>query len=258
MPEPQQTPGQGSFFQIPASAQKKLEDGWTRDNARLGESDGPDEEPRAVEAAAEAVAAARAEPPRPSSLPPVTREQMTEIEWPKGSGRFADYTPAEFALMKGITLQCARNEITRDELQNQMDTIHDLKTLGDAWLVEETPTHPPLSAVPSEPTGDPGRAHARVADPATSHAAAAAVGRREELRATQVAVLEVFKEYGLMHDEVLVQRYEEKMAEGKLPIQRPSGIRSRRSELVGQGLIRDSGDRVTLESNCKSNVWELV
>lgn len=63
--------------------------------------------------------------------PPRTRGRSGEgvigIEWPKGSGRFADYTEAEYAFMREFVRQYERSEITCEEMVNQVTTLHDLK-----------------------------------------------------------------------------------------------------------------------------------
>jgi hypothetical protein len=63
--------------------------------------------------------------------PPRTRDRsgegVIEIEWPKGSGRFADYTEAEYAFMREFVRQYERGEITCEEMVNQVTAFHDLK-----------------------------------------------------------------------------------------------------------------------------------
>ena len=63
--------------------------------------------------------------------PPRTRGRSGEgvigIEWPKGSGRFADYTEAEYAFMREFVRQYERSEITCEEMVNHVTTLHDLK-----------------------------------------------------------------------------------------------------------------------------------
>jgi hypothetical protein len=49
------------------------------------------------------------------------------IEWPPGSGRKAHYDDGEIAMMRGFIEQREAGEITFDELQNQVSTLHDLK-----------------------------------------------------------------------------------------------------------------------------------
>lgn len=91
-------------------------------------------------------------------------------------------------------------------------------------------------------------AHARRTDPGTSHEAAASV---RHVRESQQLILNTFRRCGPMHDRMLINVLRnEGMSE--------SGIRSRRAELVDQGLIRDSGDTVRLQTGRLSTVWEAV
>ena len=103
----------------------------------------------------------------------------------------------------------------------------------------------------------PERAHARRSDPLTSHAAAASI-TPDQLRASHVAVLAVFRRVGAMHDERLLAAYADvTLLHGTIgPRQSPSGLRTRRRELVDLGLLRDSGERVTLPSGRRSIIWE--
>jgi hypothetical protein len=97
-------------------------------------------------------------------------------------------------------------------------------------------------------------ARARRADPPTSHAAAASLG---DLRPAQREVLQLFRRFGPMHDRALVEAARHVGLE-----QSDSGLRSRRSELVEAGLVRDSGMEVQLTSAYQkprgSIVWELT
>lgn len=85
----------------------------------------------------------------------------------------------------------------------------------------------------------------RLNDPATSKAAA----HKLELRGSQKRVLEAFQLYGPMTDERAVKLID-RMS--------PSGVRSRRSELVVLGKLRDSGRKNTLDSGNEGIVWELA
>lgn len=79
------------------------------------------------------------------------------------------------------------------------------------------------------------------------------------LRDSQEAVLRLLRELGEMSDDLLVERYQAVAEEGNVSRQSPSGIRSRRSELVELGLVRDSGRKVILEpSGRRAIVWELT
>lgn len=98
---------------------------------------------------------------------------------------------------------------------------------------------------------------ARSTDPATSHAAARSI-RPGFLRDSQDAIVKLFRELGPMDDSLLVDRYQEAVLEGLRPNQSPSGIRTRRAELVDAGVVRDTGRTVRLESGRQATVWELL
>lgn len=100
-------------------------------------------------------------------------------------------------------------------------------------------------------------AYARNGDPWTSHAAASSLSA-EDLRATQAAVLACFKRFGAMYHEELQATYESTRHACGWPQQSVSGLRTRTSELVDGGLIRDSGRTVKLASNKSSIVWEVA
>jgi hypothetical protein len=88
----------------------------------------------------------------------------------------------------------------------------------------------------------------RQTDPETSHDAAASVRNRTE---TQEGILNALYEWGKMTDQELVDWYEGPKAS-------PSGLRTRRAELVKMGKVRDSGQRVVLPSGRRAIVWEIA
>lgn len=92
------------------------------------------------------------------------------------------------------------------------------------------------------------RTSARTTDPETSHQAAASVHNISYVQRTVLSVLRVEP----MTDEMLVHivNYRTLMS--------PSGIRTRRAELVALGLVRDSGERAILKTGRKAIVWEAV
>jgi len=65
----------------------------------------------------------------------------------------------------------------------------------------------------------------------------------------------MFQRFGPMYDQSLVQQYQDH-GEG-YPQQSESGIRTRRRELVDQGVLEDSGEKVVLQSGRKSIVWRI-
>ena len=88
---------------------------------------------------------------------------------------------------------------------------------------------------------------ARTTDPETSHRAAASVKRICE---SQQAILDALRTHGPMHDELIFACVSDLMS--------PSGARTRRSELVRDGLVRDSMKRAKTASNRETIIWEAV
>ena len=85
----------------------------------------------------------------------------------------------------------------------------------------------------------------RRSDPATSHAAAESVG---DVRLRQLAVLRVLVHNPGLTDEQIASNYVG-------PVQSPSGLRTRRSELVALALVEDSGARARMLSGRLAIVW---
>lgn len=96
------------------------------------------------------------------------------------------------------------------------------------------------------------QARARRGDPDTSHAAAASV---DSLRDKARGVLTVLWHYGPGTDEQLAGRYALMRAYDEVPEQSPSGLRTRRAELVGLGLVRDTGERRAISTGRHAIVW---
>ncbi|WP_051103521.1 hypothetical protein [Terracoccus sp. 273MFTsu3.1] len=90
---------------------------------------------------------------------------------------------------------------------------------------------------------------ARATDPETSHEAAASVG---DVRESQRFVHSLLKASGGATDEALVNTTQNL----GFPIS-PSGLRTRRSELVRLGLVEDSGERERLASGRRAIVWRV-
>jgi hypothetical protein len=103
-------------------------------------------------------------------------------------------------------------------------------------------------------------AGARATDPESSHEAAEQA--RQKLRSSQDAVLRVFKLYGAMSDEMLVRVYESLMKKEPsiFPQQTPSGLRTRRHELVLREKIVYSGkrDESLGDRRIKPRIWRLA
>lgn len=89
------------------------------------------------------------------------------------------------------------------------------------------------------------RAHARADDPRTSLEAADSV---TDLTGKQQLVLNTLAAYGPMTDEQLVDL---------LPKMSPSGVRSRRSELVERGLVVDSGAFGFTKMQRRTIIWKV-
>lgn len=121
---------------------------------------------------------------------------------------------------------------------------------------EETPS---LFAVEYETRTDPlqpvrMKAVARNSDPITSHQAAASV---KDINKTHERVLEVLERYGPATDEE-IERYYFNLAQlFDWPSASPSGLRSRRAELVALGKVYDTGERGKTASGRATAIWEL-
>ena len=107
----------------------------------------------------------------------------------------------------------------------------------------------------SDPTFFDSRPVARSTDPETSHQAAASVTNLTE---KQDAVLDCLRTMGPSTDQMIQVRYANLFSFGHAPRQSGSGLRTRRAELVRKGLVRDTGERVTLSSGRKAIVWEVT
>lgn len=92
------------------------------------------------------------------------------------------------------------------------------------------------------------QAHARASDPSTSHAAAASI-RSAEITELQIWILDVLE--SPLSDEQIWNELT-KRHPGRLT---PSGVRTRRSELVDDGRILDSGRKTSTAAGRKSIVW---
>ena len=93
---------------------------------------------------------------------------------------------------------------------------------------------------------------ARKTDPATSFEAAASIDENK-LTKTQAFILKCLRRPGT--DFALAERYANYKT---APLASPSGLRSRRAELVESGIVVDSGLRERLPSGRNAIVWELA
>jgi hypothetical protein len=89
---------------------------------------------------------------------------------------------------------------------------------------------------------------ARRYDPSTSHEAAASVNN---VRESQLYILRLLRSRGPSTDEELWRCIPNNIIS-------VSGARSRRSELVGLGLVKDSGIRRKTKANRQTIVWEVT
>lgn len=133
--------------------------------------------------------------------------------------------------------------------------------------VREAPGQMALFAPPAPPPaprlGDTTTPRARAEDPENAHRAAARAAG--DLTLKQKSVLEVITTYGPMHDEHLVHFYREartqQLARGfgaLYPDLTDSSIRSRRNELVGLGMVRDTGRETRTARGGPTTIWEVV
>lgn len=93
--------------------------------------------------------------------------------------------------------------------------------------------------------------YARKTDPGTSHLAARSV---QNISPTQQAILGLLREG--MNDESLINVYTALVRVGSAPAASESGIRSRRAELVKQGLVVDTGERSKMTTGRLATVWK--
>lgn len=96
---------------------------------------------------------------------------------------------------------------------------------------------------------DEPKAKARATDPETSHEAAASVKVRESQR----DVLKVLREFGPLTD-MGISRWSHKFGIR----QSPSGLRTRRKELVNKGLVEWTGRWERLPSGRRARVWRVI
>jgi hypothetical protein len=96
--------------------------------------------------------------------------------------------------------------------------------------------------------------HARTLDPSTSHQAAASI---LETRTTMRVILHILAK-GNATDEVIGYVYDGLVAADRAPMASPSGVRSRRAELVELELVEDSGERRPLSTGRRAIVWQIT
>lgn len=97
----------------------------------------------------------------------------------------------------------------------------------------------------------------RETDPDTSRAAAASISA-DRMRETQRVIVEILDRFGPACDEDIAVYARQLESLGEAPKQSPSGLRSRRAELVAAGVVRDSGERAKTSSGRQTIVWEIA
>lgn len=95
---------------------------------------------------------------------------------------------------------------------------------------------------------------ARNTDPTTSKAAADSVAVTDAT-ATQLAILAILDTYGASTDEQIAEAYDVLTSRRQAPRVSPSGLRTRRAELVTAGLVVDSGVKGTTRAGRSCIVW---
>lgn len=98
------------------------------------------------------------------------------------------------------------------------------------------------------------RAVARRTDPETSHQAAASV---RDISKTHERILEVLDRYGPATDEEIYSYYFNLAQLFEWPPASPSGLRSRRAELVTLGKVYDTGNKGHTSAGRPTTIWEL-
>lgn len=96
---------------------------------------------------------------------------------------------------------------------------------------------------------------ARMDDPDTSHGAAASV---RAVSVTQDRILNILRMYGPLTDEQILAWYDTRRAVTGWPEVSPSGMRSRRAELVDQGRVRAAAEKGTTVSGRSCHKWEAA
>lgn len=95
------------------------------------------------------------------------------------------------------------------------------------------------------------QARARITDPETSHQAAASV---RDMSRTQEIILNILKMRGPMTDEQIFEQWDMNIS-GHVS---PSGLRSRRAELVRQGLVHNTGLTQANATGRKCTIWSAA
>ena len=172
---------------------------------------------------------------------------MTYIEWPKHSGRIANYSDAELAYMNVFRQQHEAGEITKEEADRQMANCHDLKVEFGIDLIKGDITASDVKELP-----DPGRkeigkfSHPDSGAPETQRQSAILIYPRTGT--WRLRVLNAIANHGGATDEELYA-----ITGGD-----ENTVRPRRNELMNDGWIEDSGRRRRTPSKKDAVVWDLT
>lgn len=177
--------------------------------------------------------------------------EMETIRWRPSlpDGRFGDEVEVEMRRSDVDEMRRRRDEILAARDGDRTRRIAEIRFQMDLFAM-----FPGTRIVSTAKTEEPEPeifARARTTDPITSHEAAWSLSS-ETLRASQEAVLAAMRSYGFPIDDA-------KLAEvySGDPPQSPSGLRTRRAELVDLGLVRDSGETTLLPSGRRAICWEV-
>ena len=103
----------------------------------------------------------------------------------------------------------------------------------------------------------PTQAIARTTDPSTSHAAAETI-RATDMNGCRFGICQILVGGRMLTDAEILSVYHDNWNSCDWPRQSDSGIRSRRAELVDEGLVIDSGERGITESGRSTVKWMLA
>lgn len=92
----------------------------------------------------------------------------------------------------------------------------------------------------------------------TTETSIAAYYSVENITTTQQCIVYLLERYGPMTDQELYRAYGESLVYKGWPYVSESGLRTRRSELVGLGIIEDSTRRGLTFSNRQTIIWQLT
>lgn len=95
---------------------------------------------------------------------------------------------------------------------------------------------------------------ARRSDPQTSHTAAATV---RGVTATHARIKALLRDEGPMTDEQIAEAWERMVTIAAWPKGSPSGLRTRRAELVDRGEVVDTGRTAQTKAGRRTTVWAL-